>query len=221
VGNSLRLGIVDDHPAILRGVLAGLLDFLPDVVATRTALCVEPLIEDRRNIDLVILDVNLGDDTDAAQNVAALVDAGLPVLLYTQGAGRALIARCFRAGASGIVAKSADLAALAEAIRVIASGHAYLNPEWAAAVEDGDDLPMPELTPREAESLRLYATGLPLKSVARRMDIAEGTAKEHLDRVRDKYAATGRPAYSKVDLYVRAVEDGYLPAPAPDNFSSR
>ena len=32
----------------------------------------------------------------------------------------------------------------------------------AAAVEDADDWPVPELAPRESEALGLYATGLPL-----------------------------------------------------------
>ena len=80
-------------------------------------------------------------------------------------------------------------------------------------MEDADDWPVPELAPRESEALGLYATGLPLKSVARRMHLSEDTVKEYLDRVRRKYTRAGRPAYTKVDLYQRAVEDGYLPPP--------
>ena len=40
---------------------------------------------------------------------------------------------------------------------------------------------------------------------------------EHVRRIREKYAASGRPARTKHDLFVRAVEDGLLDAdfPAP------
>ena len=63
---------------------------------------------------------------------------------------------------------------------------------------------------REAEVLRLYAAGLPLRVVAEHLHIAEDTAKEYLGRVRLKYAEAGRPAPTKTDLYRRAFEDGHL-----------
>ena len=213
---TLHLGVVDDHPAILRGVLAGLQEFLPQLRSPLSAATVEELLGALGRttfLDVVVLDVQLADDSDPAGNVARLVDAGLPVLLYTQEGRRSVISRCFKAGASGIVSKSEELATLAAAILQIAHGQPFLNAEWAAALEDAEDWPVPDLAPREAEALRLSATGLPMTSVARRMQVVEDTAKEYLDRARKKYAKAGRPAYSKVDLYIRAVEDGYLPAP--------
>ena len=234
---ALRLVIVDDHPAIARGVAAGLADVsarLGDVTAVSSVAAVTDLVvgKDSRGgsgsgsgggsgggsgtgVDVVILDLQLGDGSDPAANVAQLVAAGLPVLVYTQEGRRSVIGRCFKAGASGIVSKSDDIAVLAEALLLVARGEPFLSPEWAAALEDAEDWPVPDLAPRESEALSLYATGLPMKSVARRMGVAEDTAKEYLDRARQKYARAGRPAYSKVDLYIRAVEDGYLPNPSP------
>jgi transposase len=58
---------------------------------------------------------------------------------------------------------------------------------------------------------RLYATGMPMKSVARRMCISEETAKQYVGRVREKYSRAGRAAPTKLELYYRAVEDGHLP----------
>lgn len=225
----LRLVIVDDHPAIARGVAAGLADVsarLGDVTAVSSVAAVTDLVVGKGSgsggsggsgtgVDVVILDLQLGDGSDPAANVAQLVAAGLPVLVYTQEGRRSVIGRCFKAGASGIVSKSDDIAVLAEALLLVARGEPFLSPEWAAALEDAEDWPVPDLAPRESEALSLYATGLPMKSVARRMGVAEDTAKEYLDRARQKYARAGRPAYSKVDLYIRAVEDGYLPNPSP------
>ena len=40
------------------------------------------------------------------------------------------------------------------------------------------------LAPREIEAIQLYAVGLPLKSVARRMGVSQETIREYLLRVR-------------------------------------
>ena len=48
--------------------------------------------------------------------------------------------------------------------------------------------------------------------MARKLAIGEDTAKQYLVRVREKYANAGRAAPTKMELYYRAVEDGYLPA---------
>jgi hypothetical protein len=47
------------------------------------------------------------------------------------------------------------------------------------------------------------------------MNIAESTVKKNIDRIREKYEAAGRPANTKIDLYIRAVEDGILPPVLP------
>jgi DNA-binding CsgD family transcriptional regulator len=82
--------------------------------------------------------------------------------------------------------------------------------EWASAVDGDQAFADAQLSAREREVLRLYATGLPLKVVADRLGIAYSTAKENINRVRVKYVDVGRPAPTKVDLLRRAVEDGIL-----------
>lgn len=52
-----------------------------------------------------------------------------------------------------------------------------------------------------------------LTSVARRLGVTEDTVRTYLLRARNKYSLAGRPANTKTDLYIRAVEDGILPAP--------
>jgi len=69
----------------------------------------------------------------------------------------------------------------------------------------------PRLSPQELHTLQLYAGGMPLKSVARRLAISEGAVKSYVDRIREKYQKVGRAAPTKIELYQRAVEDGYLP----------
>jgi DNA-binding NarL/FixJ family response regulator len=205
----LRIGAIDDHPAVLSGVLAGLVH-VPDAEVVAVAGTVDQFLALGRDVDIVLLDVVLNDGTDVADNVTRLRETGAPVLLYTQEHRPQPIARAFQAGAVGIVGKHEPLDVLATAITQVCHGEPVLNAQWASVVH-GESLP--DLAPREAEAVRLYGAGLPLKSVARRMSVSQETAKEYLIRARRKYAASGRPAHTKTDLYRRAVEDGYLDPP--------
>ena len=59
----------------------------------------------------------------------------------------------------------------------------------------------------------MFATGLKTQSVASALGIAVGTVEDYVRRIRSKYARVGRAAPTKIDLYKRAIEDGFLPIP--------
>ena len=206
-----RVALVDDHPAILRAV-TGEISAAFHVAEVFGARHVDEVVATPGPYEVVILDVQLADDSDPADNVRRITERGWPVLLYTQETNARMVARCFRAGAKGIVGKSQDLADLLEAVALISDGQPYLSGEWAAALSS-DAVAIPSLAPREAEALRLYASGLPMKSVARRMGISPETVKDYLMRVRRRYDEVGWPAATKTELYVRAVEDGLVEPP--------
>lgn len=72
----------------------------------------------------------------------------------------------------------------------------------------------PELSARQQEVLAAYSAGNELLDVvARRLGMGAETLKTHLRRIRVKYEAAGRPAPTRRDLYVRAIEDGLVPPP--------
>ena len=54
------------------------------------------------------------------------------------------------------------------------------------------------------------ASGFAQVQVARRMGIKQSAVKTHIDRIREKYARIGRPAPTKIDLRIRAIEDGLV-----------
>lgn len=181
------------------------------VVEVSTWSCLPDLLASGVCPDAVVLDVRLNDGSTAEGNVASCCDQGWPVLLYTMETNAAVVRRCFRAGASGLVGKHEELAVLGLGVERVLNGEAHLSPTWARALDAAEDIP--ELSAREKEALTWYAKGLPLKSVARRMGVTAETAKAYLLRVRRKYAEAGRPAGTKTELTVRALEDGYLPTP--------
>jgi DNA-binding NarL/FixJ family response regulator len=221
----IRLAVVDDHPAIASGVwaeLRDLVDLAPEYVQATSASQVpegRPAPEghgpvEERPGDVALLDVRLEDGSDPAHNVRWLTGRGWNVLLFTQERRPAVLGRCLQAGALGMIGKHETWDVLAEAITHVATGEAYLSSDWAAVIEALTEARVPDLAPREAEVLRLYAAGLPVRSVARHVGIAEETVKEYLVRVRRKYLEAGRPASSRTELYIRAVEDDLLPNPA-------
>jgi|APMI01.1.fsa_nt_gi DNA-binding NarL/FixJ family response regulator len=208
-----RVAFVDDHKITLEGLVNFFDREMPEVVVTVAVASVQQLLEHRDDIDVVLLDVELRDGSAPESNVAALAALGARVLLYTQVTSTVVIQRCVKAGAAGIVGKEEDPHVLVQAIREVAIGEPWLNAEWAAALTNDTTL-MPNLSPREAEALQLYATGLPMKNVATAMGVAMDTVSTHLKHVREKYARIGRDARTKSELYVRAVEDGIVQPPA-------
>lgn len=212
---AVRIAAVDDQPAILYGIAAGLRDADAAIEVTCVAHSVVELVETAPTVDVVLLDIVLGDGTLPEDNVARLNRQGWPVLVYSQDHRQAVIRRVVRAGALGVVSKSHPLSDLANAIRCVARGEAYLSHDWALALSGDEDF-VPELATKERQALGLYASGMPAKAVARAMGVSENTVREHLERVKEKYRVAGRPAQTKVELYVRAIEDGYLPAPGAD-----
>lgn len=223
----VRVAAVDDHVPVRRG-LAAMLAESAEVEVVRTVGTVDELLgEGHAAVDVVLLDLHLADSSRPASNVKRLVEAGVDVLVYSSLTDAGLLREALVAGALGVVHKGQDTPALVAAIRDVAAGLPLLTTEWAATLDAARGDSRPHLSDREAEALSLYASGLPMKSAARRMGISLGSFREYLLRVRRKYAEVDRPAATKLDLYHRAVEDGYvrtggaLPLPtAPDPFTS-
>jgi DNA-binding NarL/FixJ family response regulator len=159
---------------------------------------------------VVVTDLSLADGSLVSDNVESIVRAGPAVLIFSIADKPPLIRSAIRAGATAIVAKSDSMSALAEAIELASRGIIVNNAETSAVIDADYDFKHAELTAREREVLSLYASGLSMKQVAFRLDIKPSSVKEHIDRVRVKYARLGREAATKIDLFKRAVEDGIL-----------
>ena len=78
----------------------------------------------------------------------------------------------------------------------------------SAAITNGPK--RPALSAREIEVLIEWLRNDSKLHVARTLYIAPGTINTHLQRIRAKYAAAGRPATTKAALVVRAIQDGLV-----------
>lgn len=208
----MRVGMIDDHESVSVGVRSALARE-PGCDVVGTARTVGEWEELDLDADVVVLDLSLADRSEPAENVRTLRARGSQVLVYTAGDDAHAIRQAARAGVVGVVLKTAPLRELVAAVLAAGSGQPVPTVSWAAALDADPGLDSAGLSPREAEVLALYAAGEKTVRVARELGISEHTVIEHLRSIRAKYERAGRSAPTKVDLYQRAVEDGFLPAP--------
>jgi DNA-binding NarL/FixJ family response regulator len=210
----IDVAAVDDHPIVLDSVAGWVGADRGDIRVVATAATVGALLAGPgRRADVVLLDLDLGDGTTAEGNVAAIRAAGPEVLVLSASDRPPAVRAAMRAGARGYALKNEHADQIRFAIREVAAGRDWISPRLAYIFATDDAADRPTLSNQERRALQLYATGLPMKSVARKMAISEETVKQYLGRVRQKYILAGRAAPTKLELYHRAVEDGHLPPP--------
>ncbi len=216
---TLSVAVVDDHESVRLGLKAAFSDEGFDVV--EVAPTVSDLLDALagREVDVVVLDLSLGDGSSVTDNVKRVQAAGAAVLVHSIADRVALVREALAAGAAGVIPKSSATSTVIAAAATVARGEVLNNLEWASAIDADRDFAKAQLGRREREILHLYASGLPLKLAAEQLGIGYSTAREYLDRIRVKYVEVGRPAPTKVDLLRRAVEDGILPGLDPDGTS--
>lgn len=209
----IRVAMVDDHEAVRLGFTACCQ--LNGFKLVSVAATVDELLSNigTDGCDVVVLDLSLADSSSPGVNVAKLVEAGFKVLIFSIADRPGPLAEALKAGATAVIKKSQTMDELVEAIQLVASGIEVNNTETSAAIDsDLEFKATAGLSPREREVLQLYASGFALKQVAAALHIKESTVREHIDRVRRKYSAVGRPSPDKADLVVRAIEEGLIVA---------
>lgn len=207
---SVQVAIVDDHEAVRLGFAAACEKSDFELVAA--APTVTELLDQigDRECQVVVTDLSLADGSLVAENVERIIAIGAAVLIFSIADKPNLMRAAVKAGATAIVPKSQPVEELIEAIRLAADGAILNNAETSATIDADKIFKDANLSVREVEVLSLYASGMSLKQVAYQLQIKPSSAKEHIDRVRVKYARLGREAATKVDLFKRALEDGII-----------
>ena len=202
------IAIIDDHELVREG-LASLVSGGETPVGRLVYCGDDPRTAALSTPDIALLDVDLGPGSPRlADSVSGLMEVGAKVLLISAFEDAVAVRAAMTAGALGFVPKRASVEVLREALETVGAGEFYLSVDLAAILASAAD--SPELSPRELDVLRLYASGLKLTAVANQLGISPHTAKEYLDRVRAKYAQVGRTARTRTELYVEANRDGLL-----------
>jgi len=210
MGATIRVIILDDHALFHQALMSWLQTQGPSIDVAYAGADVDRALAEASRSDVVLLDLDLGPDAPPlAQLVQSFQEGGCRVLIVSALGSPRVVREGLSVGALGYMSKRESPEDLLEAIRAVASGEGFLTPEMAAILAESPQ-DVPNLSVQELSALRLYASGLKLESVARRMNVSPATAKEYLDRVRTKYAHAHREVRTKSDMRRAAVEDGFL-----------
>jgi len=209
--------IVDDQPLVRAG-LRMILEVEPDIdIVGEAADGNEAVtVAGETKPDVILMDVRMPhlDGLEATRRIVGSRRNGSRVLILTTFDRDAYVYEALLAGASGFVLKDIAPEQLVDAIRVIANGEALLSPtvtrrlieEFVRRPPD-DARPTPreleQLTPREAEILRLVARGLSNAEIAAQAFVSEPTVKTHVARILMKLGLRDR-----VQVVVFAYEHG-------------
>ena len=165
----IDVAVVDDHPIIRDSVERWVGTEADGVRVVATAATVAALLDGPgRRARVVLLDLELGDGTTVAGNVAAIVAAGPAVLVLSASDQPPAVRAAIRAGASGYALKSERAEQIRSAIGEVAAGRDWISPGLAHILATDNAADRPALSQQESRALQLYATGLPMKSVAKR-----------------------------------------------------
>jgi DNA-binding NarL/FixJ family response regulator len=219
--------VADDHPLWLRALERDLTGHGIRVVATaadgpaavRRARATTP--------DVLVLDLNLphlrGDEV-----CRALGDLPTRVLILSASGEQQDVLDAIKAGATGYLVKSASPEEIVDAVLATARGEAVFTPGLAglvlgefrrmaaepapdAGADERSARPIPELTARETEVLRLVATGMSYKDIASRLVLSHRTVQNHVQNTLGKLHL-----HNRVELVRFALAHGLEDEPGAD-----
>jgi DNA-binding NarL/FixJ family response regulator len=192
----IRVVIADDHGLVRAGLaqlLAGAEDIEVVAAASGGREAVELAAEARP--DVVLMDLSMPDlDGIAATRALRERAPDSHVVVLTSFSDRQRILDALDAGAVGYLLKDAEPDELLRGIRAAARGESPLAPKAAHELiaSRRPAAPDEQLTERELEILALLAQGQPNKVIARRLEIAEKTVKNHVSSIFQTLGVTDR-----------------------------
>ena len=219
--------VADDQSAVREGLVL-LLGTLPGITVAGEAADGNAAVELVATVkpQVVLMDLNMPgcDGVTATARITAEHPDTRVVVLTTYADDESIIG-ALQAGALGYLTKEATRAEIGRAVHAAAAGQAILDPgvqqrllsaaarapgapggsaapgaPGAGASGGADD----ELTPREAEVLRLIAAGQSNREIARTLFVSEATVKTHVNRI---FAKTGSRDRAQATRY--AYTHGY------------
>ena len=208
----IRLVIIDDHQLVRSG-LRRLLENQEDMTVEDEAGTAYDAVRLARlhKPDVILLDVVMpgGSGLEAIPEIReAAPDARVLTLSMQDDAS--YVRQAFAAGASGYVLKEAADEELLAAVREVAEGGRYVDPQLGARLAAADaaaaaDVDADPLSDREREVLRLLALGHTNQEIAQMLYLSVRTAETHRARIMQKLGLTTR-----AELVRYALDHGLL-----------
>ncbi|HXD65263.1 MAG TPA: response regulator transcription factor [Solirubrobacteraceae bacterium] len=205
----LEVIVVDDHLAMRRGIELLLREAGFRIAGVAGTLEEARAILSRRRFDVALLDAQLGPESSLGLVEDLLrEDPASPIVLYTGYTGAdSMLHEAVRAGARGFVLKTSPAPRLTDALRTVAAGGTYIDPELAGQLAEGGEVQrLTALSPRELEVLELLAEGLNGQMIAERLFLSPETVRTHVRNATSKLGA--RTRVQAVAMVVRGRRSG-------------
>ena len=196
--------LVDDHPVVLSGLLAGL-GALPDIEVIGVARSVAEAHErlQRGGIDVALVDLRLPDGL--GMSLLGETAGGPAMIMLTSFDQPQYVSVAAARGARGFLLKTAPLTEVAEAIRIVARGGTAFSPEQIRSLGG-----RPALTARELDIVRLVMASRSNDEIGGELGMAAKTVETHVSKLFERTGVT-----SRVELVLRAEREGWLVSEAP------
>jgi DNA-binding NarL/FixJ family response regulator len=211
----VRVLLAEDHEMVREGLKA-LVNAQADMQVVGEADNGRRAVERAQELqpDVLVMDITMPElnGLKATERVKQLCPR-VRVLTLTRHTDAGFIQQLFAAGASGYVLKQSASTELVRAIRAVAAGGNFLDPQITGKVIGGylssasrvGGEPQGELSERESEVLRLIAWGHSNKEIAARLDISVKTVEAHKANSMKKLGLAGR-----IDIVRYALLQGWL-----------
>jgi DNA-binding NarL/FixJ family response regulator len=200
--------IVDDH-ALFRAGLRCRLELERDITSVGEAATAEQAVVKARALqpNLVLLDLLLpGKSGNEAIPELAKVSPRSRVLVISSQAAPSSVRQALSAGAAGYVPKRASDQELVAAIRRVAAGEGYVDPDLGAKLVVADGSPALEpLSERERDILQLLALGYTNQEIGRKRFISVRTVDAHRAHIMRKLGLETR-----AELVLFALANGLI-----------
>ncbi len=210
----LSIAVIDDHDVIHSGVKAWCAATEPQITVadcffdSESFLAAHPVPSE--TVHVVVVDLELTSRKPDFAALEQIIQAGHRVVVYSHLEHNEVILRCLDLGAVTYLVKSEGKRHLMEAVQAAGSDTPYIGPRMAGALHSDNTLGRPALATREKEVLVAWFQTESKELVGSRLYISPATVRTHLQRIRVKYAAVGRPAPTKAALVARAMQDGMI-----------
>ena len=217
-GDSIRVLVADDHALYRRGLEMVLsaeegIEIVGEAGDGAEAIRrVEELLP-----DVVLMDIRMPrrSGIEACTAIKDVVPS-TKIVILTISDEESDLYEAVRAGANGYLLKDVPGEEIAAGIRAVAEGQSLISPsmaskllsEFAAMIKKSEErpqLPVPRLTDRELEVLKLVARGLANRDIAKELFISENTVKNHVRNILEKLQL-----HSRMEAVVYAVREKIL-----------
>ncbi|NLC07968.1 MAG: response regulator transcription factor [Syntrophomonadaceae bacterium] len=191
----MRLVLIDDHPLVLKGIIA-VIQGQKDMEVVGTASCGEVgiIVIQECQPDIALVDLRLpGEYGLDIIKKARKIAPQCRFIVLTSYSEKADIKRAMAEKVEGYVLKEAMPEEILNAIRLVARNRTYIDPIIMQTLlsQDKDD-PTEQLTPRELEVLEFLARGMSNRDIAATLFVTEYTIKKHVGHILEKLGLTDR-----------------------------